>query len=345
MNKRLSATLILLAVFVLVGCSPTPPGAAPESRDVPSIRVAIQFGLGHAPLVVAREKGFIEHYLAGVEVEWMQYGSGAAMGEALIAGELDAGTMGIPPFLIGWDKEAGWKVASGISVMAPGLQTYRDDIQTLADFGEGDKIAVPAPGSVQHILLSMAAEKGLGDPTALDDLIVAMAHPDAAVALLSKGDIDAHFGVPPYDFMELEDPDIQQILDSTEAFGGESTLNVAVATEEFYEENPQGYSAFVSGLADAITFINQNPEEAAAILAPAFELDEEPTLEYLTWPGVNHTTTPYGLLGYGPFMEEAGYIDRAPAELSAVAFSNVQAAVGHAFGDDPSPIEELQHRP
>ncbi len=339
MNKRLFAMLTLLAVFTLVGCSPTPPGAAPESREIPGMRVAIQFSLGNAPLVVLREKGFIERYLPGVEVEWEQYGSGAAMGEALIAGELDVGMMGIPPFLIGWDKGAGWKVASGIVVFSLGLQTHRDDIQTLADFGEGDKIAVPAPGSGQHILLSMAAEEELGDPTALDDLIVAMANPDAAAALLSKTDIDAHFAPPPYSFTELEDPDIHQIeLSETES------NNLAVATEEFYKGNPQGYSAFVLGLTEAISFINQNPEEAAAILAPAFELDEETMLEHLTGPGVNHTTTPYGLLGWGPFMEESGYIDRAPAELSEMAFSNVQAAVGHAFGDEPSPIEELQHR-
>lgn len=350
MRNRLSAMLVLAAVCALMGCGVIPDQAAPASEaqnrsdEAPTMRLAVQYGLGYAPLTIAQEKGFFERYLPGVEIEWKQFGSGGAIREALIAGELDAGVMGIPPFLIGWDKGAAWKVASGVCVMPLGLQTYRDDIQTLSDFDPGDKIAYPSPGSIQHILLSMAAEKQLGDATALDDLGVAMAHPDGASALLSQKDIAAHFTSPPYIFQELSDPSIHQVVDGTEAFGTEFTFLVAVATQSFHQENPQGYSAFVLGLADAIAFINEAPEEAAAILAPTFDLDDETTLEYLTWQGMNYTTTPYGLLGFALFMKEAGYVTNVPGELSEVAWSNVQAAVGHGSGG-PSPIERLQKRP
>jgi len=350
MGKRLSAVLALLVLVGVSACG-TPAGetsAAPEagnpSGDAPKMRLAVQYGLGYAPLTIAQEKGFFERYLPGVEIEWKQFGSGGAIREALIAGELDAGVMGIPPFLIGWDKGAAWKVASGVCVMPLGLQTYQEDIETLADFSEGDKIAYPSPGSIQHILLSMAAEKQLGDATALDDLGVAMAHPDGASALLSQREIAAHFTSPPYIFQELSGDNIHQVVDGTEAFGTEFTFLVAVATEDFYENNPRGYSAFVLGLADAIAFINENPEEAASILGPTFDLDEETTLEYLTWTGMNYTTTPYGLLGFAPFMKQAGYVEKVPEQLSEVAWSNVQAAVGQASGD-ASPIERLQRRP
>ncbi len=350
MKTRLSALLALVAILTLTACESLPaessgaPEAGSRSDQAPKIQLAVQYGLGYAPLTIAQEKGLFQRYFPGVKVEWKQFGSGGAIREALIAGELDAGVMGIPPFLIGWDKGAAWKVASGVCVMPLGLQTYREDIKTLGDFSKGDKIAYPSPGSIQHILLSMAAEKELGDATALDDLGVAMAHPDGASALLSQRDIAAHFTSPPYIFQELSDPDIHQVVDGTEAFGTEFTFLVAVATQDFYENNAQGYSAFVLGLADAIAFINEHPEEAASILGPTFDLDEETTLEYLTWPGMNYTTTPYGLLGFAPFMKRAGYVEKAPAQLSQVAWSNVQAAVGQASGD-PSPIERLQSRP
>jgi NitT/TauT family transport system substrate-binding protein len=100
----------------------------------------------------------------------------------------------------------------------------------------------------------------------------------------------------------------------------------------------------VLGLADAAAFINENPEQAAEILAPTFNLDEETTLKYLTWPGMNYTTTPYGLMGFAPFMKQAGYIEKVPQELGEIAWSNVLAAVGHAAGEK-SPIEKLQERP
>jgi NitT/TauT family transport system substrate-binding protein len=308
------------------------------------MRLAVQFGLGYAPLTIAQEQELFERYLPGVEVEWMQFGSGGAIREALIAGELDAAVMGVPPFLIGWDKGAEWRVAAGVCVMPLGLQTYDSEIQSLADFGEGDKIAYPSPGSIQHILLSMAAERELGDATALDHLGVAMAHPDGAAALLSQRDIVAHFTSPPYIFEELNDPNIHQVVDGTEAFGTDFTFLVAVATQDFHDNNPQAYSAFVMGLTEAIAFINENPEEAASILAPSFNLDEETTLEYLTWPGMNYTTTPYGLMGFAPFMLQAGYIERVPEDLSDIAWENVLAAIGHAAGE-PSPIELLQQRP
>ncbi len=124
--------------------------------------------------MVARTHGIFEKY--GVEPVWKEYGSGGgAVREALISGEADVGFMGIPPFLIGWDKGCPWKVAVGFVVVPIGLVTYDPEIKSLADFKPEDKIAVPSPpGSIQHILLAMACEQQLGSPNALDNNIVAM---------------------------------------------------------------------------------------------------------------------------------------------------------------------------
>lgn len=317
------------------------PGVAPEAEP---LRIAVQYGLGYAPLTVADELGLFEKN-AGVPVEWKQYGSGGAIREALIAGELDAGFMGIPPFIIGWDKGAPWKVATGLCVMPLGIQTNQEDITSLADFGPDDKIAYPSPGSIQHILLSMASEKELGDATALDDLGVAMKHPDGAAALLADtGDITAHFTSPPYIFKELEGRGIWQVVSGADAFGGDFTFLVGVTTVDFYQGRPQVHAGFVAAIAEAVTFINEHPKEAAAILAPTFKLDEATTLKYMTWPGVNYTTTPYGLMGFAPFMKEADYIKRVPERLDDLAWPNVVASVGHKQGEK-SAIETLQERP
>lgn len=343
MKRSVLVVLLLVVLLALSGCGETNQQAQAPTA-VPKMRLAVQFGLGYAPLTVADELDLFAKYLPGVEVEWKQFGSGGAIREALIAGELDAAVMGIPPYLIAWDKGADWKVAAGVCVMPLGLQTYRDDLQTLSDFGDDDKIAYPSPGSIQHILLSMAVEKELGDPKALDHLGVAMAHPDGAAALLTKRDIAAHFTSPPYLFQELEDPAIHQVVSGRDAFGTEFTFLVAVATKDFHDNNPQAYAAFVMALSEAEAFINENPEEAARILAPTFNLDEATTLKYLTWSGMNYTTTPYGLMGFAPFMQEAGYITRLPEKLSDIAWDNVLAAVGHAQ-EEVSPIEALQERP
>ena len=338
--------VLVLSAILLSACSSTAaaPAAAEASAPVTTLRVAQQFGLGYAALTIADELNLFEKYLPGLQVEWLQLGSGGAINEAFIAGEIDVAVMGIPPFLIGWDKGIPWRVASGMCIMPLSLQTYKENINSLADFGPDDKIAYPAPGSIQHILLSMAAERQLGSPTALDDIGVAMAHPDAAAALMNEKDISGHFTSPPYNFQELSQEGIHTVVDGTEAFGSEFTFLVAVASEDLYENNPQAYAAFVMGIADASDYINQHPQEAAAILAPSFGLDEETTLKYLTWPGMDYVTTPLGLMGFSDFMLNAGYIEKVPESISDIAYPNVVAAIGQQSGT-PTELETLQYRP
>lgn len=353
--KRIWLVTGLIIAILLVACtsstqpsvregnSPVPAEQAPAVEPV-RLRVAQQFGLGYAALTIADELSLFEKYFPGLQVTWMQMNSSAAINEAFNSGELDAAVMDIPSFLIGWDEGVPLKVASGMCVMPLTLQTFREDINSLVDFSQDDKIAYPTPGSIQQILLSMAAEKELGSPTALDDIGVAMPDPDAAAALINQRDITGHFTSPPYNFEELKIPGIKTVVDGTEAFGSDFTFLVAVATTDLFENNPRAYAAFVMGLAEATEFINQNPDEAATILAPSLGLDVTTTQEYLTWPGMNFVTTPLGLMGFSDFMLDAGYLSKVPGGLSDIAFTNVLAAIGEQQGDVGA-LEQLQFRP
>ena len=305
------------------------------------IRIAGQFGLVYAPLMIAQKHKIFEKY--GLKPVWKEYGSGAAVREGLVSGEVDVGFMGIPPFLIGWDKGCPWKAALGFVVIPVGLVTYDSSIKSLKDFNSTHKIALPSPGSVQHILLAMAAEKQLGSASALDRNLVAMAHPDGAAALISKRGITAHFTTPPYLFEELNQPDFHIIVDDIEAFGQPFSFNVGVASNKFHDGNPVAYACFVAAVSEAMAWINTNKMEAAAILAPEFGLTPEKTYTYMTWPGMDYTTAPYGLLGFADFMKEAGYISNVPKDLSDIAWENLLAFVGNRAGG-LSPIEKLQYR-
>ena len=305
------------------------------------IRIAGQFGLVYAPLMIAQKHKIFEKY--GLKPVWKEYGSGAAVREGLVSGEVDVGFMGIPPFLIGWDKGCPWKAALGFVVIPVGLVTYDSSLNSLKDFKSADKIALPSPGSVQHILLAMAAEKELGSPSALDKNLVAMAHPDGAAALISKRGITAHFTTPPYLFEELSQPGFYTVTDDIDAFGQPFSFNVGVASQKFHDGNPVAYACFVNAISEAMAWINTNKKEAAELLAPEFGLTPEKTYSYMTWPGMDYTTAPYGLLGFASFMKEAGYIDRVPEDLSDIAWENILALVGDRAGE-PSPIEKLQYR-
>ena len=352
MLKKIAKQLVIItAVFSLLlvtGCSLTEDNNLNDnnSKDLNTssikIRIAMQYGLGYAPVQIVQEKKLIEKYLPGAQVEWIQMG-GEMIREAMLSGDVDAGFMGQGPFWIAWDKGADWKIATALGSSPLGMQTYRKDLKSLKDFKLEDKIATPYSGSIQHILLAMAAEKELGDPKAMDKNMISMQHPDATIALLSKRAIAAHFASPPYLFEELSSPDMTQIIDGEQVFGGEFGFLVGPVTRKFHDNNPTAYAAFVLAIDEAINFINTNPKEAAKILAPSFKLSEEKVEEYLTWPGTNYTSTPYGLMGFAEFMKKAGYISKVPKSFDEVCWENVTAAIGKKAGGQ-SPVEKAQYR-
>jgi len=205
-----------------------------------------------------------------------------------------------------------WKIASALSSSPVGLVTNSENIKSIKDFTEKDRIAVPQPGSVQHILLSMAAEKEFGDSHKLDNKLVTMAHPDGMNALLSKKDVTAHFTSPPYLFEELENKAMKEILTGEEALGSEFTFIAGVTTKKFHDNNPEIYSAFVKALHESMDFITNNPKEASKILAPIYKLSEEKTLKYLTAPGTEYSKEVKGILQFAEFMKKNNYINKIP---------------------------------
>ena len=204
---------------------------ANDDEQLMTIRVAKQFGLVYAPLWW-RKIDFLQIGLKSVvdlgPWPWGSYG----------INELDAAFMGIPPYLIGWDKGLPAKIAAGYCVIPVSLVTYDENINTLEDFKAEHKIALPSPGSIQHILLSMALEKQLGDPNALDDNLVALPHPDGAQAMLAKKDVVAHFTTPPYLFEELEQPATKLSSTALMPLARILTLTWHLVTESYHDVQP-----------------------------------------------------------------------------------------------------------
>lgn len=299
--------IIPMILVLISGCSPTQ-----EVKKDYKISIAEQYGLAYAPLQVMKELKLLEKELPGVQIEWKQLGNTAAIREAMIAKDVDTGFMAIPPFLIGWDKGMEWKIFSGLSISPVGLVTNNENIKSIKDLTKKDRIALPQPGSIQHILLSMACEKEFGDAKKFDNQLVTLAHPDGMNALLAKKDITAHFTTPPYLSKELETPGIHQILDGKEAIGKEFTFVVGVSTNEFHDKNPKTHRAFVKALNKAIDFVNENPEKTASMLAKTYGMSEEELLKYLTWEGTGYNHTVKGLDEFSKFMKKNGYISKVP---------------------------------
>ncbi|MFW5809854.1 MAG: ABC transporter substrate-binding protein, partial [Halanaerobium sp.] len=280
--------------------------------------IAEQYGLAYAPVQLIKELELLEESDPDLKIEWKQLSNTTSIRESMLAGKVDIAFMAIPPFLIARDKGMEWKIISGLSESPLGLMTNRESVNSLSDFREEDKIALPQPGSIQHILLSMAAQREFGDPGKFDEQLLTMSHPDAMNALLAGGEVSSHFASAPYLFLESKEEGIKKILSGKDAFGGDFTFIVGVSTEKFYQQQSKNYQLFAAALEEAIKFMQQNPAEASALLADNYDLTEAEMIEYLNWPGMIFTSEIKGLEEFITFMTAEGYLKEnnyQPAEL------------------------------
>ncbi len=317
-TKIRTVGLYMLILVILVGCS----SADKSQTNSKEISIAEQYGLAYAPLQIMREMQILEEKMPELKVNWKQLGNTAAIREAMIAGEVDAGFMAIPPFLIGWDKGMQWKIATGLSLSPVGLVTSNPQVKSLKDFTDEDRIALPQPGSVQHILLSMKCLEEFGDASKFDNQLVTLSHPDGMNALMSNTDVTAHFTSPPYLYYELE-KGMNKILDGNEIMDSKFSFIIGVTTNKFHENNKEIYDAFLESVEEAILFINNNPEKAAQILSESYNIPEEELVKYLTWEGNEYTTKVYGFNKFAEFMQHNKTIDKASFDIGDVMWDDV----------------------
>lgn len=294
--KRIIGFVVTAIVLLLtVGCS-----SQVESIDKKVI-IAEQFGLAYAPLQIMKDKGYLDEELTDYEIEWVKLGNTTAIREAILADELDVGFLGIPPFLIGYDNGMEWGIFTGLSSSPLGLVSNDSSIKSLADISQTDRIALPQPGSIQHILLSMAAEREFGKSDYFDNQLVTMNHPDGMNALLSGSDIKLHYTSPPFLFEELKSPDLSIVIDGEECFSGDFTFIVGMTTKKF-KENEVAYNALKESVSKAIQFMNDNPDETVEILCRYYDYDKETMKNYLYEQGIIYSTEVKGTEKFIEFM-------------------------------------------
>lgn len=306
MKKILFGTLVLIAL-VLTGCQGTP-------AEEKTLIIAEQYGLAYAPLTVMQAKNFVEEIDPDLTIEWAKAGNTTAIREMMLAGKVDVGFMGIPPFLIARDKGMEWDIFMGLSQAPVGLVSSNPEIQSLADIQARDRIALPQPGSIQHILLAIAAEREFGDAARFDQQLVTMKHPDGMSAMLAGQELQLHFTSPPFIFMELDEPKTHLVLGGTEAMGGPFTFIIGAAPTRVQTEKADSLAVLKQALQKAMAFMREEPEETIEILAQSYQLEPEVLKGYLENPELNYTDQVEGLDTFIDFMVRNGYLEN---EISA----------------------------
>jgi NitT/TauT family transport system substrate-binding protein len=292
-----------------------------------AIGIAIGSGISYAAFNVIQAKGWLEQELKGRTISWKVIAGGGTTRDALLSGKLQLGSTGLGPLLIGWDAGVPWKIVSSLNDMPLWLVAKDLKYKSLRDFKQGDQVAAVQPGSIQSVMLQKAAQQQLGNPHALDKNIATMAHPEALQALLG-GQIAAAYTSPPFQFQAVEQG-ARKLLDSYDLFGAHG-FNVMAATEEYAEKNQDVLAAVHKTIARANDFIIKQPAEAAKILVAAEKgkISAAQYEKYLTYKGIEFTTTPHGVLKIATFMKEIGVIKKVPGDWRDLAFDTVKKENG-----------------
>ena len=328
----------LLAGAALAAAMSTPALAADQE-----IRLAQQFSMGYLQLNVMQHEQLIEKHakalgVADPKVSWFKFNGPTAVNEALISGNVDIGSGGVPGLLTLWARTNGTpQEVRGISALSsqPFLLNARNPaIKTIADFKDSDRIAVPAVRtSVQALTLQMAAAKQWGPKEfeKLDPLTVSMTPPDATVALLKGGaQISAAFSVPPFQFMQLEDKEVHTVLNSYDVLGGPHTFTAIWTSKRFRDENPKMYKAFIEALKEATDRVNADKRKAASywIEDSKSKLPLDKATAIVSGAQVHWTMVPENTMKFADFMGSVGRLKAKPKSWQDYFFPEAHGLKG-----------------
>ncbi len=269
------------------------------------IRIAEQFGIVYLLLNVVRDQRLIEKHGQAeglqIKVDWTQLSGGAAVNDALLSGAIDIAGAGVGPLLTIWDRTRGRQNVKAVASLGnfPYYLLSNDPrVRSIADFGAGDRIAVPAVGvSVQSRFLQYAAAGGT--------------------------ELTGHFSNPPFQDQALANPKVHVVLDSYELLGPNSPT-VLFATEKFRQDNPKTYRAFVEALKEAAAFA-QNDKAAAAdtyIRVTGAKIDRAALLKIIANPQVEFSVTPKNTYPLAEFLYRVGAIRNKPASWQDYFFQD-----------------------
>jgi taurine transport system substrate-binding protein len=266
------------AVLIISACSPNSPGtlAPPSSGAVPAqIRIGYQV-IPNAELLV-KAMGTAEKAFPNSKVNWKAFASGRDVNAAMAAGSLDLGLLGSTGAAIGIANQLPYQIYSIQGVIGDNeALVVKGNIRSLEDL-RGKKVAVPF-GSTSHFsLLSALQELGLD----ANELTILNMPPADILAAWRQGNIDAGFvGQPTLSKMVSAKGSV--LVTAKNLYQkGVITADVGVAHKDLIARYPATLKKYVRLLDEAVKFYREQPEQAAAAIAPELGLSAAESLRVM----------------------------------------------------------------
>ncbi len=229
----------------------------------------------HANFVLMGEKDLKIDF--NKEIKWKLYGTGPAMVNAFQNKKLDIGYMGLPPAIIGIDKEVPIKCVAGGHVEGTimiATRKYKTLAQlnnnisdTLSQF-KGYTIGVPSKGSIHDVILNFYLKKC----NLLDEIEVKHYKQAEFIATdMQQGALEGGVGTPALAVFASTILDSHLIIPPEVLWENNPSYGIFFH-KDVIENEPEIVLKFLERNKIASLMLRESPNKAAKIIATTFEI-------------------------------------------------------------------------
>jgi sulfonate transport system substrate-binding protein len=223
-------------------------------------------------LAILKAQGSLEQKLKplGYSVKWFEFPAGPQLLEALNANSIDFGYTGAPPPVF---AQAGGVNFVYVGAEPEGRHTEAvivksdSSLQAIADL-KGKRVALQKGSSANFLLLEVLQKAGLR----YEDIRPVYLPPADARAAFESGDVDAWVIWDPYYAAAQGALKARTLADYSNVDTAHSFYE---ATRDFAQQHPDIIGALLGQLRTTGQWVNQHPDETAALIAPKVGLDQK----------------------------------------------------------------------
>lgn len=260
------AVVVALTAALAAGCGSEKQSASTAVAEKPE---KVTIGVQAIPNDESAARDWYEKEL-GVKVVFKQFDSGRDVNTAMTAGQIDIAILGTAPAAIGISKNIPYEVfwIHDVEGENESLAVKNSaNVQSLKDL-EGKKVAVPVGSTAQYSLLNALKDAG-ADVTKVKILDM---QPPEIFAAWQRGDIDAAYVWQPTLGKILSDGKLL-VTGRQLAEKGIVTADVGIVNKDFAKKYPELVKQYVKLQQKAYDLFKSNPDEAAANVAKALNID------------------------------------------------------------------------
>ena len=259
--KRISILLVItllifVSVFIVGECI---------SKEKASLGMAVEFMDHAACAYISQDKDWFEEEGLNLTA-YESYVTGMALASALARGDIQVAYLCLVPAInVYANTRVPIKIVAGTHKYGYGLVVNPEKIKSIKDLEEpGIRIGCVREGGAVDVLLHKTIEKYNLDEKKILNNIQRM-NPPKQILAINSGQLDAAF-LPEQWATMAEESGFKMLLMSQDVWP-EMQGSVLVVKEELIRDHPEIVEKLVKISQKATDWINQNPQEAAEIVA------------------------------------------------------------------------------